>query len=158
MNKDYVTKNEFNSKFAKVYKTNVIYDCNSDDINVNWEKPDGITPVDATGVTITNKDFSKYKKLKIVCGNNLSYIYGTSYCFEVDLTKLINGVYRGVCITSSPYVPIFSASEIQDIRKAVVTISADKNTLTFYSVFTSNASSSEYVFWTESILKIEGVS
>ena len=63
MNKDYVTRNELNTQMAKVERTEVIYDMNSDDININLGFPDGFY-----NNTIT-KDVSKYKYLKFYVDN-----------------------------------------------------------------------------------------
>ena len=62
MNKDYVTRNEFNTQMAKVERVEVIYDIYRDDID-DFGYPDGFY-----NNTIT-KDVSKYKYLKFYVDN-----------------------------------------------------------------------------------------
>ena len=74
-----------------------IYDMSSSDSSLNWGYTSGIEGGGTTGVTISNKDFSKYKKLLVyyrfwtpTVGKD-----ATSH-LEVDLDKLVSSVYSGM--------------------------------------------------------------
>lgn len=80
MNKDYVTRNEFNSKMSKIDRYEVIYDKDGGS-SLDWNMSGGLT---FTGMSSQYfYDFSKYKRI-FVSGNSR----GTNFAQLVDLTTL----------------------------------------------------------------------
>lgn len=75
-----------------VEHSEVIYDKDSTDSNINWGYTNGI----ATSRTVSGKDFSKYKKLRVQCGwTEIDAERGTFY---IDLQRkpfASAGGYRG---------------------------------------------------------------
>lgn len=65
-----------------------IYDMASSDSSKNWGYTSGI----GSGVSVSGKNFSKYKKLKLFCSpNNGIGVY--QVIFEIDLTRNLTGEY-----------------------------------------------------------------
>lgn len=56
--------NNVKNVLSRTEQVDVLYDFESNDININWEHTGGI----GTGTTITGKDFSKYKYLLAIVG------------------------------------------------------------------------------------------
>jgi hypothetical protein len=135
MNKDYVTRNEFNTQIAKVERVEVIYDNSSNNININWGQTGGIY----SGTTISGKDFSKYKKLRC--------LFGHSSTITVDLTMPFDGVYIANNVNKLKY------KNALNLKWGEVQVNAEKTALTFYGGAQEGSSSDTYMW----LYKIEGV-
>jgi hypothetical protein len=152
MNKDYVTRNEFNAQMTSAYKIKTLYDMSSTDENLNWRENGGIVNDVVDWVTISGKDFTKYKKLRILAGAmSWSKMYYVLY--EVDLTMPFEeSGFRGYCGGTVGWT-WFENNRLWTER-SVCRVSEDKTTISFRSeYFNAGMETGTRTF----IAKIEGV-
>ena len=127
-----------------IERVETIYDKDSTDSNINWGYTSGMQ-----GVTITDKNFTKYKILRIYyCNKNGSIendSWGRNNIIELDLTKYINFNYS----TSNQLRYITYTQNYNG--GIIVKVNSDKTSFAVVITDDVNASSTSYVY------KIEGV-
>lgn len=84
-----ITENALYNTSVIVDKTEVVYDMASSSSSKNWGYTSGIQD----GTTISGKNFSKYKKLRIYWMPFTDTYYGHNSIFDVDLTHLYSTEY-----------------------------------------------------------------
>ena len=105
---------------TNVERVEVVYDKTSDDPNINWGYKTGLP----TKSTVTGKDFSKYKYLKIYV-----YISGAAGVYYVDLTQKQTTKYLGLNIFSFGY----ESSSTNYLFKSACYVAADKTSIELYT-------------------------
>lgn len=128
-----------------VERVETIYDKDSANASVNWGYTSGIT----SGTSVTGKDFSKYKRLRIYyCAKNGSVAsdsWGRNNILEIDLSNLINFGY-----SASSKLRYLKASDNYD-GSTVVTINSSKTEFLLSMLDGTNNNTSSFTY------KIEGV-
>ena len=125
-------------------KTEIIYDMNSSDPNINWGYTSGI----GSSTTVTGKDFTKYKKLIGTYGDggNAQWVVITD--LSIPSTQKYSGVNSVSRIDNSVNNQMLS-------RFAELSISLDKTSLTTYSDFSYNGNANFVQSY--KLCKLEGV-
>ena len=128
----------------KCEKVEVIYDKSSSDSNINWGYTSGIQ-----SATITNKDFNKYKRLRVYyCLKNSeldSDTFGRNNIIEIDLSKFIKFEYSATNL-------IRYATYTQNYSGGII-VKVNENKTSFAVVITDDITAAVSSF----VYKIEGV-
>lgn len=107
-----------------VEHSEVIYDKDSSDSNINWGYTSGIL----SDTSVTGKDFSKYKRLRVSCCCKKSIksddTFGRNVVFEIDLTH-----FNGFEYTTT-YRPAYYTGN--DYNQSIIfVVTEDKTKMTF---------------------------
>lgn len=107
-----------------VEHSEVIYDKDSSDSNINWGYTSGIL----SDTSVTGKDFSKYKRLRVSCCCKKSTIssdtFGRNVVFEIDLTH-----FNGFEYTAT-YRPAYYTGDDYS-QSTIFIVTEDKTKMTF---------------------------
>lgn len=138
-------KNFVTEATDKMEEVETIYDVNSDDINLNWGYPSGIY----NGTTINGKDFTKYKKLRLITGVFWSGRINRTAIVEISLEPNASNVNAGGSVVCSYFEGTFY-NYLVECR-----LNTEKTSITFdaYRVTNNTNTSSGFVV----LNKIEGV-
>lgn len=142
---------------SSVVRMETIYDMKSSDSSINWSYPSGIK----TGIPISGKNFSKYKRLRVYC-NGANPV--SSRIYEIDLTRPVTDVkvsgypYMGVG-TDTAFDDLVADASTAGIYYDVSLVSTDKTTFLHYrtgytigaNVTSKNGNDYYYIY------RIEGV-
>ena len=139
---------------ADVEHIETIYNKSSNDTNINWGYTGGIQDE----VSITNKDFSKYKYLKCYIVNEDAGKYAQTMIAVVDLTTLFNNYYRGASTIETVYTGKSISTELISIQNinAYIDVNVNKNTIYVTLKVHTNGSEVSVNNYTY-VYKIEGV-
>lgn len=149
-------------------RTELIYDADSLDSNLNWGYRSGISQErnDKNGITILGKSFEKYKRVIVYISENTfddtTAEWGSTCQLVVDLTKPIfanSSIYRGFLINSSSYVPYYATNEKLTLSRYYITIDKQNNSFN-YSVndsFATDFGEDAFHYRVHPIYKMEGV-
>ena len=141
--------NEINSTLNKTEQVEVIYD--KDDPNKDWGFSSGLY----AGQNIPDKDFTKYKRLRVYCS------FGTHVAmnFDVDLITPTDNAYIGGTSSFNQIQAMTSANDT-DCYFANVLVSLDKTYFRFVSIGWQDINGN-FVFKTNTtdapLTRIEGV-
>ena len=117
-------------QIADVEHIETIYDMSSSDSNINWGYTGGLLGE----TTVNNKNFSKYKKLKVYCNAGRSNF---DYC--IDLIKKLKLItLNGYAYGGGGEVPSFDV--IENTTKGISYVSSDKTTFFHYLIGFTNTS------------------
>ena len=142
-------------------RVDLLYDSNSANSNINWGYTSGLK----NNTTITGKDFSKYKCLRILCASDMpsnpardimDYMFIPLDNIGYAVTQ---GHYRGV-LTMESYYTINgsnSATTVIQLVNFVVTINTQKTSLSVYAGEHVAASSQSWYNDQDRIYRVEGL-
>ena len=112
----------------------VLYDKDSTDANINWGYSSGIST--STGLTLEDKDFNGYSRLRCYFSTEGSHdgIYNGVFIVDVDLTKQVNvagdnNYYCGIASTITPYA--LTAANFFEMAICRVGVDSTKSKITF---------------------------
>lgn len=149
MNKDYVTRNEFNSQMSKTDKYIVVYDKDGGS-QLDFGMSGGIL-----GAVPVNIDLSKFRILRVFVvtykGVSIDNNGGTNNIFEMDLTTPI---YNNCCISKNVFSYGVFTNGKTEYFDVYTQYDKTNKTIKFsfaYNGQLSNNSSSYYVY------KMEGI-
>lgn len=147
---------------STVEHSEVIYDMNSTNPNINWGYTSGIRPTTSTGVQINGKSISKYKYLKVYYVRYSTIVtenFGFVSRFIVDLTIAPNasGFYAGIDTQSVPYVPFISSTTQPEFSKVYVYLDKPNGNMVFKSAAMDLNAPTTWYYDRFIFTKIEGV-
>lgn len=112
----------------------VLYDKNSANANINWGYTNGIST--STGLTLEDKDFNGYSRLRcyFTTEGTRDGIYSGAFIVDVDLTEQVNAAgdnnyYCGIASTVTPYS--LTVDNYFEIAICRVGVDSTKSKITF---------------------------
>lgn len=143
-------------------KTEVIYNMNSSDPNINWGYTGGITVSNSNGASFGGKDFSKYKYLDVYYirqnapTDTIPYGFVGKCRVDLQIAPNADGTYGGLDTQSINYTPFVEVNYLE-LMKVWVTINAAKTDIWLRTASCSVATPTTWYYDRGKFVKIEGV-